>query len=248
VHSIMSEAGEKYIQDFGKVFEKHVISEARTLAQEVYSESDIQRWTGDDEEVVDALVAHRGRNVLIEAKAGLFAEVVMAVGHSEIFLHKTRALPKAVSQAWATSLGVRQSRLAPEPVSRAEGNYLLIVTNRELSTGEGTSLASMYPEGTMNPENPDALALLPLENIFVVSISDFERLAHAVRNEHLDLVEFLDLCVAANKDGQTSRLYIGHHLDREKIPRNGRSKLVNDAIDVCSNRLASVLEKQSPKP
>ena len=46
----MSEAGEKYIQDFGKVFEKHVISEARTLAQEVYSESDIQRWTGDDEE------------------------------------------------------------------------------------------------------------------------------------------------------------------------------------------------------
>ena len=133
-------------------------------------------------------------------------------------------------------------------MSRAEGNYLLIVTNRELSTGEGTSLASMYPEGTMNPENPDALALLPLENIFVVSISDFERLAHAVRNEHLDLVEFLDLCVAANKDGQTSRLYIGHHLDREKIPRNGRSKLVNDAIDVCSNRLASVLEKQSPKP
>lgn len=185
VHSVMTEAGQSYIDSFSKLFERHVIAEADSIGIPFYSESDIRRWIGSDEEVPDGLLSFADCNIFIESKAGLFDESVMAVGHLEIFKQKTRALQKAASQTWNASIGLRQASQAPQMVAAAESDFLLIVTNKELSASRGDHLAKMYPAGTLDPKQPEALRHLLLEHIYIVEIADFERMITLKANSAL---------------------------------------------------------------
>ena len=98
----------------------------------------------------------------------------MTVGNKDVFAHKTKAIRKAVGQAWATSVSLREQRRAPLKVLNAEADYLLIVTNKELGASKGTALASMYPEGTLEYPSSEAERLLPRNHIYVLAIDDFE--------------------------------------------------------------------------
>ncbi len=240
VHSIMSEARQEYIDRFSKVFEKHVIAEARTLGVPFYSEDAIQQWLPPQSEVPDGLLSYVGCNVFIESKAGIFDESVMTVGHAEVFSHKTRALRKAVSQAWTASAALREQGWAPSNAMAASLDYLLIVTNKELSASGGTVLEKIYPKGTLEPPSSNALGWLPLSHIYVVSIEDFERLAAAVRRAEIDLPSFLSDCVQRDSDPATSCFYFEQHLDRHKIPW-GFSAIVDKVWEEASGRVEAAL-------
>ena len=117
VHSVLSEAGQDYIDRFSKVFEKHVVAEIRRTGLSFFDEAQLQKLVGREQSLPDALISFPDINVFIEAKAGLFDESVMVTGHSEILAHKTRALHKAVTQGWSASGGLRMAQKAPSQVS-----------------------------------------------------------------------------------------------------------------------------------
>ena len=179
----------------------------------------------------------------MESKAGLFDESVMVVGHSEMFSRKTRTLRKALDQAWSASTGLRRKGCAPASVLEAKTDYLLIVTNKELSAGRGTSLAQMYPAGDLSYPCSEAEQYLPLENVYILSIEDFERLMAVSRSPDFDLPIFLHDCVVADQAPETSVFYFEQHLDRKQIPRDC-SQLVVDAIDAIEGRLTRSLASQ----
>ncbi|MDM4770916.1 hypothetical protein [Solimonas sp. SE-A11] len=242
VHNVLAEAGQEYIDSFSKVFEHHVTTEACSLRDAFYPEGEIQRWIGRNSEVPDGLLSYPECNIWVESKAGIFDESVMAVGHGEMFRRKTRALQKAASQAWAASKEVRNANAAPQQIANAETDYLLIVTNKELSAGRGTMLASMYPEGTLAPSDPIALERLPLAHMYTLSIPDFERLIDAARAGKLYLPTFLRHCILADSAADTSRLYMHQHLADQKI-QYGRSQIVDDALRACEECLTAALQK-----
>lgn len=244
VHSILSEAGQSYIDRFSKLFERHVVGEARKLPARFYDEAQLKRWLPPDSEIPDGLISYPACNIYIESKAGMFDESVMTVGHSEIFAHKTKALQKAARQAWSASVGLRQNGMAPSFLSSVEKDYLLIITNKELSTSRGSFLAEMYPPGTFEPPTLEAKHHLPIEHIYVLSIEDFERLVVSVRNFGLDLPWFMDMCVAADKMPETSQHYVEQHLDRLWLPVN-YSDLISDTMKSVTSRLAKAFGRDS---
>jgi len=149
VHSVLSEAGQDYMDRFSKLFEQHVLGEARNLQAPFFNEDDLKALLPIGVKVPDGLLSYPDCNVFVESKAGMFDESLMTVGHSEIFAHKTRALKKAACQAWSASVALRQQGRAASNVATATRDYLLIVTNKELSASRGTVLAEMYPPGTL---------------------------------------------------------------------------------------------------
>ncbi len=159
----------------------------------------------------------------------------MTVGHSEIFVHKTRALKTAFAQAWATSVSLRSEKRAPPSVLNAKKDFLLIVTNKELSASRGPALASMYPPGTLTYPSEESAQLLPLEHIYVLSIEDFERLMAGA--SQFDLSSFLRECVEADRMPETSVHFFEQHLDKRRVPRRF-SKLVTTALEDASSRVA----------
>jgi hypothetical protein len=236
VHSVLSEEGQEYIDRFSKMFERHVVEQARKLSVPFMDEKMLAACMPVGAKVPDGLLMFPSTNVFIESKAGLFDESVMTVGHSEIFARKTRALKTAVTQAWSATVRLRKEGRAPEHAVSATSDYLLVVTNKELIAGRATMLASMYPPETLAYPSPEAARLLPLEHIYVLSIEDFERLVVAASAGALDLALFLSKCVEADRKPETSVLLFEQHLDRERVPRQ-YSELVTSALDEAIERL-----------
>ena len=240
VHSVLSEEGQNYMDRFSKMFERHVVEEARKLDVPFLDEQSLEACLPSGEKVPDGLLLFPDCNVFIESKAGLFDQSVMTVGHSEIFAHKTRALQTGVTQAWSASVLLRSGDRAPPSARSAKRDYLLIITNKELSASKGTTLASMYPPETLTYPNPEAARLLPLDHIYVLSIEDFERLMAFARG--FNLPSFLDECVEADRKAETAVHFFDQHLDRQKMPRQN-SELVATAIGDATSRLKRAFKR-----
>lgn len=238
VHSVLSEAGSNYIEPFSEIFENHVISQSKKLNGRFYSEDLLRTFVPIGTKVPDGLASFPGCNVFIESKSGLFDESVMTVGHSEMFARKTRSLQTAFSQGWSISGAIRLSKSAPRDVLDAPVDYLLVVTNKELSASRGTSLAAMYPEATFDFAHPDREQYLPLANIYVLSIEDFERLVAAVESRLIELPTFLNACVVRDSKAETAVHFFEQHLDAAKLPR-GHSMLVKNAVEASKSRLSA---------
>ncbi len=242
VHSVLSEEGQDYMDRFGKLFEQHVVLEAQQLEAPFIDEKTLRSYVPTETRVPDGLLSFPNCNIFIESKAGLFDESVMTVGHNEIFAHKTKALRTAISQAWATSASLRSEKRAPPNVLNAKKDYLLIVTNRELSASGGTALAAMYPSGTLEPPNPESSRFLPLDRIYVLSIEDFERLMSGASTMNVSLPSFLEECVEADQKAETSVHFFEQHLDRKGVPRQF-SGLVVGALHDVKARLTESLDE-----
>ena len=240
VHSVLSEEGQHYIQPFSRLFEQHVVAEAQKVPARFLGEDALRKYIAADTQVPDGLLSFPGFNVFVESKAGLYHEPVMTAGKSDIFAHKTRALTKAVGQAWATSVSLRKERRAPLEVLDADTDYLLIVTNKELGASKGTALASMYPEGTLDYPNAEAERLLPLKRIYVLAIDDFERLANAAASGQNDLPAILASCVHDDAEPQTAKQLFEQHLNKRSVPTLF-SHTVESAIDAGMARLRGAL-------
>ena len=240
VHSVLSEEGQEYMRRFSRLFERHVVAEARKVPARFEDEDALREFIGADTQVPDGLLSFPGCNVFIESKAGLYHESVMTVGNKDVFAHKTKAIKTAVGQAWATSVSLREQRRAPLEVLDAHGDYLLIVTNKELGTSKGTALASMYPEGTLEYPSAEAERLLPRNHIYVLAIDDFERLTNAAAGGQIELPEFLASCVRDDEEPETALLLFEQHLNRRKIPFQF-SRTVEEAIAASLLRLRRAL-------
>jgi hypothetical protein len=245
VHNVLSEEGKNYIDSFSKLFEEHVVKEAQKLDVPFFGEPALRSFMPAEAKVPDGLLSFADCNIFIESKAGIFDEPVMTVGHSEIFSNKTKALRTAIMQGWSASVGLRLEGRAPQQVIDANRDYLLIVTNKELSASRGTALASMYPPGALDYPNPESGKFLPLTNIYVLSIEDFERLISGVSTKECTLSSFLDGCVEADQQAETSVHFFEQHLDRRKMPRK-YSELVTNALDETTIRLSKALGSASP--
>lgn len=239
VHSVLSEERQDYMDAFSKLFEKHVIEEAKQLNVPFLNEDTLRTFVAADTKVPDGLLSFPNCNIFIESKAGIFDQSIMTIGHSKFFSDRTRALKNAVAQAWATSVSLRNQKIAPSRVLESTSDYLLVVTNKELSASRGTALALMYPSDTLIYPNPEAEKLLPLEHIYFISVDDFERLIAGASN--LDIPSFLRECVEADNNAETSVHFFEQHLDKRKVPRQF-SKLVSIAIDDANNRLTSTFK------
>lgn len=241
IHSVLSEEGKNYIDRFSKLFEDHVVMEAQKLGVPFLGETMLRSFVPSEAKVPDGLLSFPNYNIFIESKAGLFAESVMTVGHSEIFSTKTKALRTAIKQGWSTAVGLRSEKRAPRQILDATRDYLLIVTNKELSASRGSALAAMYPSDTLEYPNPESQQFLPLSNIYILSIEDFERLISGAKSPGFDLPSFLDDCVEADQKAETSVHFFEQHLDRKKVPRE-HSALVTNALDDITVRLGRAFE------
>lgn len=241
VHSVLSEEGQDYIDRFSRLFERHVISECRRVPSAFMDEDDLKQCIAEGTQVPDGLLSFPGCNVFVESKAGLFDESIMAIGHNEMFRRKTRSITTAVGQAWATSISIRERGCAPESVLNANLDYLLIVTNKELGASRGTALESIYPKGTLAYPSSQAERFLPLKQIYVLSIDDFERLVSAAVDESISIPEFLASCVADDDVPESQVMLFEQHLNRRRI-KLSFSPVVEDALTESTSRLERAMQ------
>jgi hypothetical protein len=244
VHSVLSEAGQDYIQPFSALFEAYVVSQLADIDAIKLSEPQQRELIGQKSKVVDGFMAFGGANVLVEVKAGIFRDSVMTTGDPAFFRTRTRALERAINQAWNVSTRIRQVEKSPQIIRNAAVDYLLVVTNWDMTVGTGATLREMYPEGELQYPNAESERYLPLSNVFFVSVDDWERLVEAILKDNLNLQTFLQACVERNSRRETAVFLFDQHLSASKV-RDGRSKLVTQSIGESEKRLQEMVGKHS---
>ena len=236
VHSALSEERDAYMERFSRLFERHVVAEAKRVRTRFIDEDTLRGWIAADTRVPDGLLSFPNCNVFVEAKAGLWHESVMTIGDSEVFAHQTKAIRAAVAQAWATSVSLQQQRRAPDAVLEAAADYLLIVTNKEVGVSRGGTLASMYPEGKLAHPNTEAERLLPWDRIYILAIEVLERMTTAAASRRIDVPAFLARCVDDDRKPATASHLFEQHLGRQGIPQRF-SPVGESAVEAGWDRL-----------
>lgn len=239
VHSIMSENGQEYMRDFTRLFERHVVSQSKLIPCPFFDEDVLRGWLPAGSKVPDGLLSFDRVNVFVESKAGMFDESIKVVGNADIFMSKTRMLQKAIEQARSASVGLRASPLAPDAAKNSEIDYLLIVTNKEISVSRGDRLAAMCGCDFAGDEG-----YLSLVRVYVMSIDDFERMIAGIFSGKRSLPDFLRSCVARDSAPETAVFLFSQHLDADGFPASA-SEIVGQALNNANQRLAIALGHES---
>ena len=237
VHLRLSGLGEDYAKSFSRVFEQHVTALAIGCGVAALDEADYKKQVGDQAPSVEAVLEGEGCNIFIEAKMSLFADDVLLQDNETVIFNKTNSLRKAIKQGWNVGGLLREPASGFGPRFSKEQDFLLVVTSRELIIGGGGALQRLYAPGAFDYPDEHAKCRLPLSNVFILSIEDFENAMGCVGAGEVNLSELLKESAIANQDGQSARMFFSDFLAKY-TKRWSLPSVLEDARGAAEARLA----------
>jgi hypothetical protein len=238
VHIRLSELGEPYPQSFSKVFEDYVFELLRDAQIDFFDEGAIWKSAGTKTPAVEAVIDCPTCNVYVEAKMSLFWDAVLLTDERHQVFEKTARVRKAIGQAWRLGGLIRSGQVTLGNCAAKQADFLLIVTSRQLNVGGGEMLLKMYsPEAAEEVLPMIARQHLPPENIFILSVEDFERLSGCLRKGQIDLETLLHNAAVANRNPQTSTMYFSDFLKNAAREGWTQPRLIADARDDSTRRM-----------
>lgn len=239
VHLRLSSLGADYVNEFSRVYERYVTELASGCGLVVLDEAAYKDQAGGHAPAVEAIFEGEGCNILVEAKMSLFADDVLLQDNEKVIYQKTKRVRDAIKQGW------RVGQLIRDPASGFGGrfqkgqDFLFVVTSRELNLGTGERMRLLYPPGEFDYPDAGAEQCLPLSNVFILSIEDFEHTMGCVAAGELNLSAVLKDAVVANQHADTARMFfsdfIGKYTKRWAMPA-----VMQDARRSAERRIAAV--------
>ena len=214
VHLRLSEQfGEEYTRSFSRIFESYVTELASDTGKPHMTEAAYKDIVGGDAPAVEVIFEGADCNIFVEAKMSFFADDVLLPDNEKVMFYKTKRVRDGISQGWRVGKVIREHSAFGARFDKAQ-DFLLVVTSRELIIGGGQMLQSLYSPGTFDYPDEEAAKRLPLCNVFVVSIEDFEHTMGCVKAGEVDLSALLKEAAAANQRGDTARMFFADFLSK----------------------------------
>lgn len=244
VHLRLSCLGADYVNEFSRVYERYVTELATGCGLPVFKEVDYKTHVGGHAPAVEVIFEGDNCNILVEAKMSLFADDVL-LQDSETAIHqKTKRVRDAIKQGWRVGELIRNPASKFGARFQKEQDFLFVITSRELNLGTGERMRLLYPPGKFDYPDADAQKRLPLSNVFILSIEDFERTMGCVTAGEINLSAVLKDAVAANQHGETARIFfsdfIGKFTKRWAMPA-----VIQDAQRSAKHRIAATFGASS---
>lgn len=218
VHKRLSERRGAYADHFSKVFEDYVIELLGGSGLRFLSEADYKRALASDQNAVEAIVTDQGANVFIESKLTAYSEYVALSHRSPMVWTGLKRVREAMHQGWMVSSRLRAAATPDWECTKAAEDFLIVVTSQPVSCATGEHFRRMFKHDVFDPERlaglnvktptSQQLSRLPLRNIVVASIEEFEHLMGCIKQGEITLVPFLREVAAANADPRTSVMFL----------------------------------------
>jgi hypothetical protein len=240
VHLRLSSFGADYVNEFSRVYERYVTELASGCGLMTVDEAAYKDQVGGHAPAVEVIFEGEDCNILVEAKMSLFADDVLLHDNETVIYQKTKRVRDAIKQGWRVGQQIR------DPASGFGGrfqkgqDFLFVVTSRELNLGTGERMQRLYPPGEFDYPEAGAEQCLPLSNVFILSIEDFEHTMGCVAAGEIKLSAVLKEAVVANQRADTARMFfsdfIGKYTKRWAMPA-----VMQDARRSAERRIAAAL-------
>ncbi len=220
---------------WGKAFEKYVGTWINMTSLPVATEEEQKSVLPGDGNLIDFLVSDGGANVLIDAKGVEMAQRGMVAHQQQIVEGATgTSLMKAFVQGHDLCSRLKNLISDEHPVIRSRPvNYLIVVTYKELYIGTGRALSSGVGEAKLSEirNQYPADCHIPNENIFCLTVNEFEELMALVAKGKVGLVEALERAKRDDSDPMTSKFVFELHI-RSWPESKGLNPLHEEADDI----------------
>lgn len=169
----------KFMGEFGNYFSKYLESYLSEAVENLATESDLkQKYHLEGSKIVDFMVREEDETILIEAKAIEANSTIRSTASGNILGQRLRdTILKAITQARKTAEGI----VLNEQEIHKEF-FLIVVTYKQLYLATGEILRECIDPQIIEKFEDESKGsqLLAFENIFVLSVDEFERLITAV--------------------------------------------------------------------
>jgi len=220
VHLRLNALGQAYTDTYSKVFETYVTELAMNACPQGITEAAYRAQCGQLGNVVEVAIPLGSCNVFIEAKLSHFHDDVILEDDPHLLRDKIKRVRKAIDQGLQVAHSVRQpqSPLHAKFVG-AEKDFLMVITSRDLLLVSGEATQRLMPQIPLLKSNTPGAERMPLNQIFMVDITDYERIMCAVAEGKVDLAELLQRAAIANQNDVDGRLELGQHIDWKGVAR-----------------------------
>ncbi len=219
VHRRLSERGQAYTQDFSKVFEQYVLELIDEAGIQYLGEAAYKAKVGGDKKAVEAVITHGNTNIFIESKLMTYSDQLTTTDRAPLVWRELKRVLEAMRQGWQVSDHIRVIDAPEWDCTRATEDFLIVVASQPINASSGEHLRRLFHDDAFNPAAKksswptfEQLSRLPLKNILLTSIEEFEHLIGCVINKEIALVEFLHETAEANMNPQMSAMFLDQYL------------------------------------
>lgn len=250
VHKRLSEHREDYAKHFSKVFENYVLELITEAGFTYLDEQTYKDGVGADKNAVEAIISGPDTNVFIEAKMTAYSDDKILSDRSPVVWQNLKRVREAMIQGWKVSSRLRAGNTLKWNCTYAKEDFLIIVTSQQMSFATGEHLKRIFKHDIFDPTRTttgkpitpttEQLMRLPLKNVMIVSIEEFEHMMGCVLRGEIELVAFLREVATANTDPQTSVMFVDQLLG-PKTKNWGLTRTLEQARQNAEETLKSVL-------
>ena len=240
-HKQLMSRGDQYLRIFTRHFENYVTELTRAICPNLIEESQWKEKMGCNASAVEAIVPFDGVNVFIEAKMSYNHDAALLVEDPGQLVSRLERVTDAVYQARKVSQRLRNESYKYPRRAEATEEFLIVVTSRDLYIGHGARLEELLPPGQLDFDDVGVNERMPLSNILVVSIDDFERLQAAVSGGRISLLPFLRKMAVQNTDAATASLFLSDQLYKTIGPELDFTALIGEGRRASRERVVPVI-------
>lgn len=225
VHRRLSELKGEYSSHFSKVFENYVLQLITEAGLAYLNEKAYKQAIAADRNTVEAIVTIGDTNVFIESKLTTYSDDLLISDRAPVVWTNLKRIREAMHQGWMVSSMLRSGNAPVWPCTSAQEDFLIIVTSQPGNIATGEHFRRLFKQDIFDPQRlrsgPSStptvrqLEQLPLTNILILSIEEFEHLIGCVLNGEIELVPFLQEAAKANADPTTAVMFVDQLLGQK---------------------------------
>lgn len=210
---------------FGKLFEEYVRKVIDTTELRYFAAKDIKQLMPSDQKSVDFLVIENDAAILIDAKGVEMSLVGRAALHPYEVIRATKdSVMKGIKQAFSVVQNLNRSNL-DEKILENKRLYIVVITYKHLFVGNGATFYHSIAKTEIDKlaKEHDAENLVPIENMFFLSIDEFDLLVESHLATHHSLGSIFEKVIERNSSPLNMSMFFGWSLSKIypdlKMPR-----------------------------
>ena len=182
---------------FGVMFERYVHRALETVSGVLITEDQLQRYLGfpERQKYVDFLLVEKGNNIFVETKAKALPPKAMVARGAMTFKNAAESpILDGMNQAYSLASTLSSQLSVGNKSLGSKQSYLLIITYRDMFAGNGLSFRNFIaPEEVAKTiDKYSGKEWIPLENIFFLSIDEFDLLLGSIKKSAISMSDVLE--------------------------------------------------------
>lgn len=232
----------KFMDKFGRIFESHVGRAIQHTGLPFSSEDYLRKIWGHNDSLIDFVITDGEANVFVDAKAVEMSRRGKVTHLADIVQDITEiSILKAIEQAHDVMTRMRDIIVPNSPLQSKNSNYLIVVTFKELYVGNGRTFYEAIAKNKIDEIYSKYSETIALEDMYFLTIDEFEVFAEAIRNGSIGLVEGIEKAKADDANPLTRKFDFSLHIANWNF-KNDIPKYLHDRSDALFNKLERTIQ------